>query len=198
MVMTILALSAVCLIAFLVTNRNSKYGYNAFEFYHEDSNEVGVIAFDTKEYTCTKGNEDYLHIKKNGKEIFKGTVDNKDSFDDWKNYDSLGVDITSKEVDNIGYHCIHYVVDESTLEKYKESIESFKNGYTDEQLKEMGIIVEGSELDLDAIGGTCDIYLYFVEIKDKESGTYFYFETLDSDAHLEDFLNMNFAVRTVE
>lgn len=197
-IVTLVMICFICVIAIIVTSKNSKYGYNPFEFYFQDTGEVGVIAFDSKEYTCTKDEEDYILIKKNGDLVFKGTLDTEDGFNNWKNYDYLGVEITSKEVDNIGYHCIHYVVDEQTLEEYKESIESFKNGYTDEQLEEMGIVVDGSALDLDSIGGEQDIYLYYVEMRDKDAKTYFYFETLESDNHLEDFLNINFAIKDEE
>lgn len=197
-IVTLVMICFICVIAIIVTSKNSKYGYNPFEFYFQDTGEVGVIAFDSKEYTCTKDEEDYILIKKNGDLVFKGTLDTENGFNNWKNYDYLGVEITSKEVDNIGYHCIHYVVDEQTLEEYKESIESFKNGYTDEQLEEMGIVVDGSALDLDSIGGEQDIYLYYVEMRDKDAKTYFYFETLESDNHLEDFLNINFAIKDEE
>lgn len=197
-IVTLVMICFICVIAIIVTSKNSKYGYNPFEFYFQDTGEVGVIAFDSKEYTCTKDDEDYLLIKKNGELVFKGTLDTEDGFNNWKNYDYLGVEITSKEVDNIGYHCIHYVVDEQTLEEYKESIESFKNGYTDEQLEEMGIVIDGSALDIDSIGGEQDIYLYYVEMRDKDAKTYFYFETLESDNHLEDFLNINFTIKDEE
>lgn len=197
-IVTLVAICFICIVAIVVTSKDSKYGYNPFEFYFQDTGEVGVIAFDSKEYTCTKDEEDYILIKKNGDSVFKGTLDTEDGFNNWKNYDYLGVEITSKEVDNIGYHCIHYVVDEQTLEEYKESIESFKNGYTDEQLEEMGIVVDGSALDLNSIGGEQDIYLYYVEMRDKDAKTYFYFETLESDNHLEDFLNINFAIKDEE
>lgn len=197
-IVTLVMICFICFIAIIVTSKNSKYGYNPFEFYFQDTGEVGVIAFDSKEYTCTKDEEDYILIKKNDDLVFKGTLDTENGFNNWKNYDYLGVEITSKEVDNIGYHCIHYVVDEQTLEEYKESIESFKNGYTDEQLEEMGIVVDGSALDLDSIGGEQDIYLYYVEMRDKDAKTYFYFETLESDNHLEDFLNINFTIKDEE
>ena len=197
-IVTLVTICFICIVAIVVTSKDSKYGYNPFEFYFQDTGEVGVIAFDSKEYTCTKDEEDYILIKKNGDLVFKGTLDTEDGFNNWKNYDYLGVEITSKEVDNIGYHCIHYVIDEQTLEEYKESIESFKNGYTDEQLEEMGIVVDGSALDLDSIGGEQDIYLYYVEMRDKDAKTYFYFETLESDNHLEDFLNINFAIKDEE
>ena len=197
-IVTLVMICFICVIAIIVTSKNSKYGYNPFEFYFQDTGEVGVIAFDSKEYTCTKDEEDYILIKKNDDLVFKGTLDTENGFNNWKNYDYLGVEITSKEVDNIGYHCIHYVVDEQTLEEYKESIESFKNGYTDEQLEEMGIVVDGSALDLDSIGGEQDIYLYYVEMRDKDAKTYFYLETLESDNHLEDFLNINFAIKDEE
>lgn len=197
-IVTLVMICFICIVAIVVTSKDSKYGYNPFEFYFQDTGEVGVIAFDSKEYTCTKDEEDYILIKKNDDLVFKGTLDTEDGFNNWKNYDYLGVEITSKEVDNIGYHCIHYVVDEQTLEEYKESIESFKNGYTDEQLEEMGIVVDGSALDLDSIGGEQDIYLYYVEMRDKDAKTYFYFETLESDNHLEDFLNINFAIKDEE
>lgn len=197
-IVTLVVICFICIVAIVVTSKDSKYGYNPFEFYFQDTGEVGVIAFDSKEYTCTKDEEDYILIKKNDDLVFKGTLDTEDGFNNWKNYDYLGVEITSKEVDNIGYHCIHYVVDEQTLEEYKESIESFKNGYTDEQLEEMGIVVDGSALDIDSIGGEQDIYLYYVEMRDKDAKTYFYFETLESDNHLEDFLNINFAIKDEE
>lgn len=197
-IVTLVMICFICFIAIIVTSKNSKYGYNPFEFYFQDTGEVGVIAFDSKEYTCTKDEEDYILIKKNDDLVFKGTLDTENGFNNWKNYDYLGVEITSKEVDNIGYHCIHYVVDEQTLEEYKESIESFKNGYTDEQLEEMGIVVDGSALDLDSIGGEQDIYLYYVEMRDKDAKTYFYLETLESDNHLEDFLNINFTIKDEE
>lgn len=197
-IVALVTICFICIVAIIVTSKDSKYGYNPFEFYFQDTGEVGVIAFDSIEYTCTKDDEDYLLIKKSGDLVFKGTLDTEDGFNNWKNYDYLGVEITSKEVDNIGYHCIHYVVDEQTLEEYKESIESFKNGYTDEQLEEMGIVVDGSALDIDSIGGEQDIYLYYVEMRDKDAKTYFYFETLESDNHLEDFLNINFTIKDEE
>lgn len=197
-IMTLVMICFICIIAVIITIKDSKYGYSPFDFYFQDTGEVGIIAFDSKEYTCTKDEEDYILIKKNGNLVFKGSFDTEESFNSWKNYQNLGVSITSKEVDNIGYHCIHYVVDEETLEEYKKSVDNFKNGYTDEQLKEMGIVVDNSILDIDAIGGEQDIYLYFVEIKDKKAKTYFYLETLDSESHLDDFLNINFVIKDEE
>lgn len=188
----ILAFSLIIGVVVVIGSSGKKYGENQLKVYAEDLKENFVISFKSKDYTCSVENSEYIHIYKDDKEIFKGTIDTKDGFENWKNYDSLGSVVASEQRDNIGYHCIHYVVTEESLEEYKEQVESFKNGYSDEQLKEMGIVVQDSALDIDSIGGAQDIYLYYIELNEGGKTLYFYLETLDSDMHEEDFDNINF------
>lgn len=168
--------------------------YNVFEFEHADTGELGSISFDKAGYSCTY-DDDVIYIKKHGDVVFKCSPDTEDGFNYWKSYDSLSTELISSQVENIGYHRIHYVVTEETLKEYKDAVTSFRNGYTDEQLEEMGIVIKDSELDIEAIGGTCDIYLYYIELLNSDSKTYFYLETVDSDPHTEDFLNINFSIK---